>query len=236
MSDHASPPDSSSYDELAAVYARANEDGLFNAWYERPEVLRLAGDVRGKRVLDAGCGHGPISLELSQRGAQVSAFDLSPSMIALARKRLGGQANLRVADLSEPLPYANDDFDLIVCSLALHYVEDWAPTLAEMRRVLRPGGRLIVSIIHPFVYSHTYPHADYFQLTRYSEDYDFDGTAFAMSYWHRPLQDVIGAFLASGFSITTVSEPPVHPDTPTELLPGGKRRFISFLFFALQSP
>lgn len=224
------------YDDFATAYVHQNEHGLFNAWYERPEVLRLAGDVEGRRVLDAGCGHGPLFRELRTRGAVVSGFDLSPAMVELARQRLGDDADVRVGDLAAPLPYADHEFDLVVVSLALHYVEDWGPTLKELRRVLRPGGRLIVSVIHPFVYTFTYRDADYFALTRYSEDYQFGDTTAVMTYWHRPLQDVINSFVDAGLVIRTVTEPAASPDTPTDLLPPKGHRFICFLFFTLESP
>jgi SAM-dependent methyltransferase len=228
--------DAPDYDDFAATYVAANDNGLFNAWYDRPEMLRLAGDVKGKRVLDAGCGHGPLMVALRDRGALVAGFDLSPSMIEIAADRLGTGADIRVADLSKLLPYDDDEFDVVTCSLALHYVQDWAPTLAELRRVLKPGGRLLVSIIHPFVYAFGYQDEDYFALTRYSEDYEHNGDGFTLTYWHRPLQDVINAFLDAGLVITSVTEPAVDPDTPTELLPPEGRRFICFLYFALESP
>lgn len=228
-------PGAADYDAFAAAYAEANDRGLFHAWYARPELLRLAGDVDGLRVLDAGCGHGPLAAELRALGAIVSGFDLSPGMVAIAKARLGENSDVRVADLTEPLPYDDDCFDLVVCSLALHYVEDWAPTLSELRRVLRPGGRLVLAIIHPFVYAFGYQDEDYFALTRYSEDYDFNGQKAVMTYWHRPLQDVIGSFLDAGLRITSVTEPEALPETPDELVPEG-RRFICFLFFSLESP
>lgn len=236
MSHPAGAAESADYDAFAVAYAQENETGLFNAWYARPELLRLAGDVNGLRVLDAGCGHGPLFAALRERGAVVSGFDLSPAMIRLAREQLGADADLRVADLADPLPYQDDAFDLVVVSLALHYVEDWASTLTELRRVLRPGGRLLVCIIHPLVYAFVYQDEDYFALTRYSEDYDFGGVSATMTYWHRPLQEVFSAFLEAGFVIRGVTEPPVADDTPEHLLPDGKRRFLSFLFLALEAP
>jgi SAM-dependent methyltransferase len=229
-------PSAPDYDDFAATYAVANDTGLFNAWYARPEMLRLAGDITGKRVLDAGCGHGPLMIELRERGADVAGFDLSPAMIGIARSRFGSDADLRVADLSAPLPYDDDEFDVVTCSLALHYVQDWAPALAELRRVLKPGGQLVISIIHPFVYAFCYQDQDYFALTRYSEDYEHDGTTFTLTYWHRPLQDVINAFIDAGLVITTVTEPAAVSETPAELLPPTGHRFICFLFFALESP
>jgi ubiquinone/menaquinone biosynthesis C-methylase UbiE len=137
------------YDGFAAAYSASNENNLFNAYYARPEMIRLAGDVAGLEILDAGCGSGPLMEALRGKDAVVSGFDLSPAMVELARQRLGEDADVRVADLGAPLPYPDDTFDLVVASLALHYVKDWNSALAELRRVLKPGGRLIVSIIHP---------------------------------------------------------------------------------------
>ncbi len=232
----AAPTPAADYDGFAAAYSARNEKSLFNAYYERPEMVRLAGDVAGLAVLDAGCGSGPLSQALRAKGAVVSGFDLSPAMVELARERLGEDADLRVADLGAPLPYPDDRFDLVVASLSLHYVQDWASALAELRRVLKPGGRLTVSIIHPMVYAIVYPEADYFALTQYSEDYDYGDQTVWMTYWHRPLQDVLNAFIDAGFAIKTVTEPPPVADTPAELLPNADgRSFICFLFFELQA-
>jgi SAM-dependent methyltransferase len=222
------------YDGFAAAYAASNENNLFNANNARPEMIRLAGDVAGLEILDAGCGSGPLMEALRAKDAVVSGFDLSPAMVELARRKLGADADVRVADLGAPLPYPDEAFDLVVASLSLHYVEDWASTLAELRRVLRPAGRLVVSIIHPAVYAIVYPEADYFALTQYSEDYDFGEGTVWMTYWHRPLQDVINTFIHAGFGIKTVTEPPPAADTPAELLPTADgRSFICFLFFEL---
>jgi ubiquinone/menaquinone biosynthesis C-methylase UbiE len=224
------------YDSFAAAYSASNENNLFNAYYARPEMIRLAGDVAGLEILDAGCGSGPLMEALRAKDAVVSGFDLSPAMVELARARLGEDADVRVADLGAPLPYPDDAFDLVVASLSLHYVEDWASALAELRRVLKSGGRLIVSIIHPTVYAIVYPEADYFALTQYSEDYDFGEGTVWMTYWHRPLQDVINTFIDAGFRIKAVTEPPPAGDTPAELLPTADgRSFICFLFFELEA-
>jgi ubiquinone/menaquinone biosynthesis C-methylase UbiE len=233
VSKSAAPP--ADYDSFAAAYSASNDNNLFNAYYARPEMLRLAGDVAGLEILDAGCGSGPLMEALRDRNAGVSGFDLSPAMVELARQRLGQEANVTVADLGAALAYPDNAFDLVVASLSLHYVKDWTPVLAELRRVLRPGGRLIVSIIHPTVYAIVYPEADYFALTQYSEDYDFGEGTVWMTYWHRPLQDVINTFIGSGFRIKTVTEPPPAANTPAELLPTADgRSFICFLFFDLE--
>ncbi len=227
------------YDSFARAYSDENESSLLNAYYERPAMLTLAGDVQGHRVLDAGCGSGPLSAALVARGASVSGFDSSPAMIGLARQRLGPDGDLRVADLAAPLPYRDAEFDDVVASLVLHYLRDWTGALAELRRVLKPGGRLILSINHPFVYPFNYPGTDYFALTQYSEEFTFGGEPATLTYWHRPLRDITAAFVQAGFRIAVVSEPPYDPGTPVELLTpklATRDAFICFLFFVLEAP
>lgn len=102
------------YDSFAQSYARDNESGLFNAHYARPAMIALAGDVDGHRVLDAGCGSGPLSEALRAKGALVTGFDSSPVMLELARQRLGDDADLHVADISQPLPFDDGAFDDVV--------------------------------------------------------------------------------------------------------------------------
>jgi len=113
--------------------------------------LALAGHVAGRRILDVGCGSGPLSEALRDRGAIVTGLDASAKMVELARRRLGDGADLQVADLGGPLPFPGSAFDDVIACLVLHYLEDWTGPLAELRRVLKPGGRLIVAVDHPFV-------------------------------------------------------------------------------------
>jgi SAM-dependent methyltransferase len=226
------------YDEFAEAYSADNEGNLLNGYYERPAMLSLAGDVAGRRILDAGCGAGPLSAALRDRGAVMSGFDLSAAMIELARRRLGEDADLIVADLAEPLPYADAAFDDVAASLVLHYLEDWTGPLAELRRVLKAGGRLILSVNHPMLYKLMNPDGHYFGVEEFSYDAEHAGRTVVYTNWHRPLQAMTDAFTAAGFRVSTISEPPVAPDTPAELLPQGPkdpRRFISFIFFVLEA-
>ena len=226
------------YDGFAEAYTADTESNLINGHYERPAMVDLAGDVRGHRVLDAGCGSGPLSAALRARGAVVTGFDSSAAMLDLARRRLGEDADLRAAELGQPLPFADDAFDDVMASLVLHYLEDWSAPLAELRRVLRPGGRLILSVNHPTVYKVLYPQADYFAVTEYSEEYTFDGQEAELTYWHRPLHAMTDAFTHAGFRISVISEPLPSPDTPRQLFPphfGDRTAFLGFLFFVLEA-
>jgi ubiquinone/menaquinone biosynthesis C-methylase UbiE len=226
------------YDSFAESYSTDNESNLINGHYERPAMIDLAGDVNGHRVLDAGCGSGPLSAALRAKGAIVTGFDSSSAMVELARQRLGENAALHVADLSQPLPFADGAFDDVVASLVLHYLRDWTAPLAELRRVLKPGGRLILSVPHPIIYKLTDPSADYFAITQYSEEFTFDGQSVVLTYWHRPLHAMTDAFTGADFRISVISEPPHSPDTPRELLPphvGNRTAFLCFIFFVLEA-
>ncbi|GAA3439107.1 hypothetical protein GCM10018954_087270 [Kutzneria kofuensis] len=156
------------YDSFAEAYTVENETSLINAYYARPAIVNLAGEVAGRRILDAGCGAGAVSAALRDRGAVVAGFDFSAKMVELARQRLGADVDLRVADIAGPLPYPDGAFDDVIASLVLHYLKDWTAPLAELRRVLKPGGRLIVVVNHPIIFKMVYREADYFATSKWS--------------------------------------------------------------------
>jgi len=237
----ADPAVANDYDSFAGAYSAETEANLINGHYARPAVLALAGDVAGRRILDAGCGSGPLFAALRDRGAVVTGFDKSAGMLELARRRLGDGADLRVADLGRPLPFPDGTFDDVIASLVLHYLEDWGPALAELRRVLKPGGRLIVSVDHPFainlMHREAGRQADYFETCNWTVKWTFSGQSALMSFWHRPLHAMTDAFTAAGFRIVVISEPEPAP-AARELFPdelAAKPRFLCFLFFVLQA-
>jgi ubiquinone/menaquinone biosynthesis C-methylase UbiE len=229
------------YDSFAEAYTAVNDVGLLGAYYARPAILALAGDVAGRRILDAGCGSGPLFEALRDRGAVVTGFDKSTGMLELARRRLGDGADLQVADLASPLPFPDGAFDDVVACLVLHYLEDWTQPLAELRRVLKPGGRLIMAVDHPFVTVlanlETGRNASYFEVFKRTEEWTAGGQTALMSFWHRPLHAMAEAFTAAGFRISVISEPAPDP-AARELFPNDiadKPRFLCFLFFVLHA-
>ncbi|HTX85755.1 MAG TPA: class I SAM-dependent methyltransferase [Streptosporangiaceae bacterium] len=226
------------YDRFAEAYTAETEANLINGYYARPAILDLAGDVAGRRILDVGCGSGPLFAALRERGATVTGMDSSAKMLKLARQRLGASAALHLADLGNPLPFANDAFDDVIASLVLHYLQDWTAPLAELRRVLTPGGRLIASVDHPFASQlQAGPGADYFATRKWSFEWTFGGHSALMSFWHRPLHVMTDAFTTAGFRIAVISEPPPAPGA-RELFPdelADKSAFLCFLFFVLEA-
>ncbi|WP_208870444.1 class I SAM-dependent methyltransferase [Streptomyces griseochromogenes] len=233
------------YDSFAEAYAAESESNLHNGYYARPAILDLAGDVAGRRILDVGCGAGPVLEALRDRGAIVTGVEPSIKMLELARQRLGEDAALHQAGLGgAPLPFPDGAFDDAIACLVLHYLEDWTAPLAELRRVLAPGGRLIVAVNHPFVYRLQHPDADYFATSKWSEEYTFSGQNATLTYWHRPLHAMTSAFIEAGFRIAVVSEPPPAPGARERFpevfeevfgnLPSATA-FLCFLFFVLEA-
>lgn len=236
----AEQPVANDYDGFAEAYAAETESNLINGYYTRPAILNLAGDVAGRRILDVGCGAGPLLASLRGRGAIVTGVDPSVRMLELARRRLGESTPLYRAGLGgSPLPCADGVFDDAIACLVLHYLQDWKAPLTELRRVLVPGGRLLVAVNHPFVHKLQYPDADYLQVREYSEEYTFNGQSAVLTYWHRPLHAMTAAFTDAGFRTAVVSEPPYEaaareafPDV-AEKYPSGA--FLCFLFFVLEA-
>lgn len=210
--------EASEYEDFAAAYAEDNESNVWNAFYERPAMLELAGDVGGLRVLDAGCGSGALAAALAGGGAAVTGVDLSAGLLEIAARRLGTAVVLRRADLAEPLSFAGGSFDLVVASLVLHYLEDWVPVLSEFHRVLVPGGRVVISTHHPLMDHRAAGGRDYFAIYQWTQEWLKAGQVTTMRFWHRPLHAMTDAFTRAGFRIDLLSEPQ-PPTAAAELSP-----------------
>jgi SAM-dependent methyltransferase len=201
------------YDALAQAYAGRIDTKAHNAYYERPATLSLLPDVRDKRVLDAGCGPGVYAERLVEHGAEVLAVDGNPKMVRLARKRLGGKANVRLANLEEPLGFLpSASFDGILSPLVMDYLRDWAAVFGEFHRLLKPGGWLVFSIGHPYAeFDIRRDTSNYFALERVEYTWTGFGIPVNMPSYRRPLAEVINPLLAAGFTLDKLLEPQPTP-------------------------
>lgn len=162
---------------------------------EEPPMLRRIDRLSNGTVLDAACGSGRYSAHLVERGHDVIGVDRSEAMLDLARGKLP-QATFRRGDLTD-LPVDDGAVDASVCALALVHVEDLDAAMSELARVLRPGGRLIISDVHPFLVSlgwqAQFPTGD-------------DGRGFMRLHRHH-LSEYVAAALRCGLVVRGCEEP-----------------------------
>lgn len=123
-------------------------DQQWNSWSEESLRWMLDHSAAGPadRVLDAGTGAGFTALAFATRAAHVTGVDVSEGMLAEATRNAGGRANVdfRVAP-AESLPFPDGAFDLVTCRMAAHHFDSVPAFLCESRRVLAPGGRLVIA-------------------------------------------------------------------------------------------
>lgn len=182
----------------------------------READARLLGDVRGKRVLELGCGAASAARWLDGQGADVVAMDLSGGMLRHAQQasdRSGVRVPLVQAD-ALALPFATAAFDVVCTAFgAVPFVADSEAVMREVARVLRPGGRWVFSITHPMRWIFLDdPGEDgllavhpYFDRRPYVEQ-DATGHPTYVEQ-HRTLGDRIRELVAAGFVLTDLIEP-----------------------------
>jgi SAM-dependent methyltransferase len=193
------------YEAIADRYAAKIDQRPWNALYERPATLSLLPDVRGKDVLDAGCGPGWYAEWLASHGARVVAVDRSPRMVELTKARLAGRGQVITGDISDLAEFPGASFDLVLSCLVLHYVADLAKTFREWSRLLRSGSRTVLSTHHPTHDQRSLLEPGYLVEEVIEEKWDWLGER--MRYYRRPLSSLTEPLVKAGFVIERIIEP-----------------------------
>jgi SAM-dependent methyltransferase len=181
-----------------------------------PVMLDLAGDVDGKRVLDAGCGEGRFSRMLAERGASVVGFDPTSLLIRAAKQRHGDGEYLRAS--AESVPFTDASFDLVVSYLSLIDISAFREAIGEWARVLAPGGRLLAANLGFVTASKGWERDDegrrlHHRVDRYANEFQvvLEWAGIRIVNWHRPLASYMQAYLEAGLTLRRFLEP-VPPD------------------------
>jgi len=191
------------------AWARAPDHDAF--WAYRDALAGFIGTGSGS-ALDVGCGEGRVSLLLGACGYRVTAVDPVREMVAAAAGA-GSAADYAVA-AAAALPFADGCFDLVMAYNVLMDVEDVAGAVREMRRVMRPSGTLVVSVVHPFSDRGRFAadgtfvvEGDYFGRARFDGVEERDGMRMHFAGWSQPLEVYAAALEGAGLAITALREP-----------------------------
>jgi SAM-dependent methyltransferase len=177
----------------------------------------------GRRTLDIGCGEGRLPRDLKALGHEVVGVDGSPTMVDHAREA-DPAMNIHLADAAR-LPFPDGFADLAVAFMSLDDIDDAAGAVREAARVLEPGGRFCLAIIHPFGsvgvfdgYEADAPfviEGSYLDPRRYRDTVERDGFTVTFESAHRPLGWYFDALGSAGFLVERLREVPV-PDSAVE--------------------
>ncbi len=203
-----------------------------------PCIERLIGDVRGKRILDAGCGEGYLSRFYAQKGAEVAGVDFSTDLIEISMKLSENfTIEFMVGNLCDLNQFGDEEFDIVLCNLVLLNLECLDKSLREFNRVLRPKGFLVFSVVHPAfnVYGpgrwelgekdvqsgrrqgRFFMTDDYFLEKEYRVRWKTrkgDGFPQEFSFFHRTISTYVSALIHKGFRLTAFEEPLPVSDAP----------------------
>ena len=195
--------------------AWAREPGHDAYWSYRDQFFDEIVPNAGRATLEIGCGEGRVARDLAARGHKVTGIDGAPTLLRAAQEADPGGAYL-LAEAAE-LPFESGSFDLVVAFNSLMDFEDMPGAVSEAARVLAPGGRLCVSVTHPFKdagwFESREPDArfvvdgSYMGKRRFEGTFERAGLTITFRGWCYPLQDYWRAFENAGLLVERLREP-----------------------------
>jgi ubiquinone/menaquinone biosynthesis C-methylase UbiE len=214
MSDQALTENGQDWEQQARNWVTwARTPGLDSYWRYRQALFELVPPA-GQATLDLGCGEGRLARDLADRGHTVTGADASPTLIEAARSA-HPSGNYVLADAAD-LPFPSASFDLVIAYNSLMDVDDLPGAVREAARVLVPGGRLVLSVLHPANTGRMAGAGDelafvvdssYFEVRKTSQEVEREGLRMVFSTYQHPLTSHTRALEDAGFLIEAVREP-----------------------------
>lgn len=205
----------SNWDRVAKEYDQlVGDSGDFNhKTYINPVILAILGNVKNYNILDLACGQGYFAKILHSKGAHVVGVDISERLVNIAEEKFGETGiKFLVKDAGNLEGIANNQFDYVICNMALHDIENISATIDEVARVIQIGGKFIFSIPHPWTHmGKTLKDGDnyYLRLEKYKTEQEIENELYGekgiVSY-HRPLEYYMRKLSDHKFEITNFVE------------------------------
>jgi SAM-dependent methyltransferase len=197
--------------------AWARTPGHDSYWFFHRDLFFELLPPPGRRTLDLGCGEGRVARDLIAAGHSVVGVDAAPAMVEAARAADPG-FEVHLADAAS-LPFDDGAFDLVVAFMSLQDVDDYERAIRESARVLEPGGRICLAIVHPLNSAGAFDGPDaespfvidgsYLDRSHYADEIRRDGLEITFVSEHRPFQAYTEALAHAGLLIERLREPPV---------------------------
>jgi SAM-dependent methyltransferase len=222
----------------------ARTPGHDSYWHFRDAFFDAIVPAPGRRTLELGCGEGRVTRDLTQRGHQVVALDISTTLVTAASA--ADPFGVYVLGDAAALPFADGSFDLVVAYNSLMDVDDMPAAVSEASRVLEPGGRLSVCVTHPTADAGKFESKDpeapfvipgsYLGRHRIEEPFERDGLQITFIGWRYSLEEYARALEDGGLLIERLREPPAPPALAAR--PGFERwqRLPNFLHLRAVKP
>lgn len=214
------------YDEWAPSYDAY--DNPLTA-LEETYVRECVGDPNGLYIADVGCGTGRHTRWFAERGARITAVDFSTGMLDVLRlSSEGSSIEVVEHDLMQGIPLPSDTYDVVLCCLVLEHMPALKPIITEMGRICRPGGRVVLSDLHPQL-TRRGVHARY-RPEPGAQKRQIEGVSHAIA-------DYVNAAVEAGLSIVRMIERDVGHELVARSASAGKWVGEPFLFgLELQAP
>jgi ubiquinone/menaquinone biosynthesis C-methylase UbiE len=195
------------YSKFANDYDIAIQNNIYNAHLERPSLQAMLPDLTNKHVLDLGCGTGVYAKYLLENRATVTAIDASSEMIDIVNTKFGDELRTYTQDLSLGLPdEKSDNYDVVICPLTIHYIEDLSLLFNDVKRVLKRGGYFVFSTHHPLVDIESSLSGDYFERELVTEVWDTVGEPVEVKFYRRSLTELFNFISQANLCVVELSE------------------------------